>query len=165
MKTDGIEYDLQDEVTKVFVAAGTDVELGALEVQDIIEEKLGIRLPPSGVVNSALSTLTKQGILVQGKEKKTRLGTVAGTWLWQGNLNVAPIVKDPYHKTRSQIAKINDDFLHKAVNELVLVDSITGAGKPLENVQQYDLRVLIDQIQHHLGINSNISGNFPHEGE
>jgi hypothetical protein len=165
MKTDGIEYDLQDEITQVFVAAGPVVELGALEVQDKIEEKLGIRLPPSGVVNSALSTLTKQGILLPGREKKTRLGTVAGTWLWEGNLNPTPIVKDPYHKTRSQVAKITDDLLHKAVNELALVDSLVDSGKALTENQHYDLHCLIDQIYHQLGVKSNISGNYPHEGE
>ena len=160
MKTDGVEYDLQEEITNVFTVKGINEPLGALEVQDIVEAKLGIRLPPSGVVNSALSQLTKQGILVQGPEKKTRLGTVAGTWVWQGNLNAAPIVKDPNHKTRSQVAKVNDELLHKAVNFLSVVADLKSKGQTISDNQHYDLNVLIDQIQHTFGVASNVSGKF-----
>ena len=140
--------------------------------------KLKGKVVGSNGITPRFSELQKLG-LIDAPCKKVCSITNQTTLAWEATGNTPPTVNPlaaapaptivatvgPNHKTRAQVAKINDDFLHKAVNELVLVDSITGAGKPLENLQQYDLRVLIDEIHHHLGINSNISGNFPHEGE
>lgn len=174
IKSSGVLGELQWQTYDVLFRRGG---LTANEIFVTVKKEMLAAGVAESVVNELrdtyhqrLSELKDMGLVYEVQERKCTV-TLREVIEWDvtSNMPVQPVKVTAVtagvpHQTRAQIAKINDDFLHKAVNELVLVDSITGAGKPLENMQQYDLRVLIDQIHHHLGIKSNISGNYPQNG-